>query len=208
MSSLSCFNLLSGQLPFFLDFYPAGRPLTSTQKSIYVFSPQAISPLTQRITRFSYLTSIHGEKYISLVLQCYVLVLKATTICFWFAWTSQTDIYSNQVWAVSSSFWWSYDTCSLSLSLSLSVSHTHTHTLNHVWVFLIPWTVARLLCPWNSPGKNTGMCSHSFLQGIFPTQGLNQGLLHCRQILCYLSHQGRCPSLTQPHKITGVSWVQ
>ena len=53
------FNILSSQLPFFLDFYPAGRPLTSTQKSIYVFSPQPISPLTQRVTRFSYLTSIH-----------------------------------------------------------------------------------------------------------------------------------------------------
>ena len=32
--------------------------------------------------------------------------------------------------------------------------------------------------------------SHSFLQGILPTQGLNSGLLHCRQILYYLSHQG------------------
>ena len=41
----------------------------------------------------------------------------------------------------------------------------------------------RLLCPWNSPGKNTGMGSHSLLQGIFLTQGSNLGLLHCRQIL-------------------------
>ena len=38
----------------------------------------------------------------------------------------------------------------------------------------------RLLCPWNSPGKNTGVGSHSFLQGIFPTQGLSVGLLHCK----------------------------
>ena len=29
------------------------------------------------------------------------------------------------------------------------------------------------LCPWNSPGQNTGVGSHSLLQGIFPTQGLN-----------------------------------
>ena len=36
----------------------------------------------------------------------------------------------------------------------------------------------RLLCPWNSPGKNTGAGSHSLLQGIFPTQGLNLCLLH------------------------------
>ena len=41
----------------------------------------------------------------------------------------------------------------------------------------------RLLCPWNSPGKNTGVGCHSLLQGIFPTQGRNLGLLHCRQIL-------------------------
>ena len=48
----------------------------------------------------------------------------------------------------------------------------------------------RLLCPWDSPGKNTGMGCHSLLQGIFPTQGLNPGLLHYRQILCHLNHQG------------------
>ena len=44
--------------------------------------------------------------------------------------------------------------------------------------------------PWNSPGQNTGAGSLSFLQGIFPTQGSNSGLLHCRWILCQLSHQG------------------
>ena len=55
------------------------------------------------------------------------------------------------------------------------------------------WTVdssVRLLCPWNSPGKNTGVGCHSFLQEIFPTQGLSQGLLHYRQLLYQLSHQG------------------
>ena len=48
----------------------------------------------------------------------------------------------------------------------------------------------RLLCPWDSPGKNTGVGCHFLLQGIFLTQGLNPGLLHCRQILHCLSHQG------------------
>ena len=42
--------------------------------------------------------------------------------------------------------------------------------------------------PWNSPGQNTGVGSLSLLQGIFPTQGLNSGLPHCRQILYQLSH--------------------
>ena len=41
----------------------------------------------------------------------------------------------------------------------------------------------RLLCPWDFSGKNTGMGSHSLLQGIFLTQGLNIRLLHCRWIL-------------------------
>ena len=45
----------------------------------------------------------------------------------------------------------------------------------------------RLLCPWNSPGKNTGVASLSLLQGIFLTQGWSLGLLHCRQILYHLS---------------------
>ena len=47
-----------------------------------------------------------------------------------------------------------------------------------------------LYSPWNSPGQNTGVGSISLLQGIFPTQGLNPGLLHCRWILYQLSHEG------------------
>ena len=42
----------------------------------------------------------------------------------------------------------------------------------------------------DSPGKNTGVGCHAFLQGIFPTQGLNPGLLYCKWILYHLSHQG------------------
>ena len=48
----------------------------------------------------------------------------------------------------------------------------------------------RLHSPWNCPGQNTGVDSCSLLQGIFPTQELNPGLPHCRQILYYLSHKG------------------
>ena len=47
-----------------------------------------------------------------------------------------------------------------------------------------------LYSPWNSSGQNTGVGSLSLLQGIFPTQGLNPGLPHCRQILYQLSHKG------------------
>ena len=52
--------------------------------------------------------------------------------------------------------------------------------VSHVW----------LLCPWDSPGENTEVDCHSLLQGIFLTQRLNLSLLHCRQILYCLSHQG------------------
>ena len=47
-----------------------------------------------------------------------------------------------------------------------------------------------------SPGKNTGVGCHALLQRIFPTQGSNPGLPHCRQILYCLSHQGS-PNLLQ-----------
>ena len=49
-----------------------------------------------------------------------------------------------------------------------------------------------LYSPWNSPGQNTGVGSLSLLWGIFPTQGSNPGLLHCRWVLYCLSHKGYC----------------
>ena len=49
---------------------------------------------------------------------------------------------------------------------------------------------ARLLHPWNLPGKDTGVGCHFLLQGMFPTQGSKPGLLHFRQTLYCLSHQG------------------
>ena len=69
----------------------------------------------------------------------------------------------------------------------------------------------------DSPGKNIGVGCHVLLQGISPTQGLNTGLLHHRQILCHLSHQGSprilewlaypfC-GLSQPRNWTRVSCI-
>ena len=48
---------------------------------------------------------------------------------------------------------------------------------------------ARLLCPQDSPGKNTAVGSHALLQGIFLTQESNQGLLHFGWILYQPSYQ-------------------
>ena len=72
--------------------------------------------------------------------------------------------------------------------------------------------------PWNSPGQNTEVGSLSLLQGIFPTQGSNPGLLHCRQIFYQLSHKGSPRILqrvaypfsrgsSQPRNQTGVSCI-
>ena len=52
--------------------------------------------------------------------------------------------------------------------------------------------LARLLWPWDFPGNSTGVGCLFLLQGIFPTQGLNPGLPHCRQMLYHLSHQEVC----------------
>ena len=57
----------------------------------------------------------------------------------------------------------------------------------------------RLLHPWDFPGKNTGVGCHFLLQEIFPTQGLNPGLPHCRQTLYRLSHQGNLKEAVHIH---------
>ena len=69
--------------------------------------------------------------------------------------------------------------------------------LSRVQPFVTPWTVAHQdpLSMGFFSGKNTGVGCHFFLQGIFPTQGSNSGLLHCRWIL-YLLSQWRSPART------------
>ena len=62
---------------------------------------------------------------------------------------------------------------------------------------LIAGSYSLTLHSWNSPGKNTGVGCHAFLQRIFLTQGSNLGLLNYMNILYCLSDQGS-PSLTLP----------
>ena len=57
-------------------------------------------------------------------------------------------------------------------------------------VQLCPTLCNPMKSPWNSLGQNTGVGSLFLLQGIFPTQGWNPGLPHCRWILYQLSHNG------------------
>ena len=65
---------------------------------------------------------------------------------------------------------------------------SHSVVSDSLW----PQEPTRLLHLWDFPGKNTGVGCHFLLQGIFPTQGLNLGLPHCRQMLYRLSHHGSC----------------
>ena len=71
--------------------------------------------------------------------------------------------------------------------------------VNWKWMSLIvPNSLWSHGSPWNSPGQNTGVGSLCLLQGIFPTQGSNPGLLHCRQIHYQLSHRRSPDTLKQP----------
>ena len=85
---------------------------------------------------------------------------------------------------------------------------SHSVLSNSLWPHrLLP---SRLLCPGDSPGRNTGVGCHSLLQGIFPTQGLKLGLLHCRQILYWATREPKhlgttplklFPPLSQPMRV-------
>ena len=57
-----------------------------------------------------------------------------------------------------------------------------------------------------SPGKSTEVVCQALLQGVFPTQGLNPGLLHCRQIPYQLSYQGS-PELEWKWKLLSHVWL-
>ena len=69
---------------------------------------------------------------------------------------------------------------------------------SRVRLFVTPGP-ARLLCPWDSPGKNVGVGCHALLQGIFPTQGLN---LH---LLCLLQWRAGSLPLAPPEKALSYS---
>ena len=94
--------------------------------------------------------------------------------------------------------------CSVSLHRGVCYAAYHTmsrHPLNQLCPVLCDPQSARLLCPWNSPGKNTGVGCQFLPQGIFPIQELNPDLPHCRQILYHLSRASvrRLQSFKQIH---------
>ena len=64
-----------------------------------------------------------------------------------------------------------------------------------------------LYSPWNSLGQNSGVDSLSLLQMIFPNQGLNPGLPHCRWILYQLSHEGSFPLVVSKKMLIALRWT-
>ena len=81
-----------------------------------------------------------------------------------------------------------FDSCMLDVCLWPLLLSWKWKSLSRVSLFVTPGTVLYSL--WNSLGQNTRVGSLSLLQWIFPTQGLDPHLLHCRQILYQLSHKG------------------
>ena len=91
---------------------------------------------------------------------------------------SQSSVFSSSfvwVWEMDHKEGWELKNwCFWTVCVSRSVV---SDSLQHQGLYL-----SRLLFPWDFPGKNAGVGCHYLLQGIFLIQGLNQGLLHCRQI--------------------------
>ena len=76
----------------------------------------------------------------------------------------------------------------ISLGLNRPISDIAVQSLSDVWLSETPWIEATsLLCPWYFPGKNTGVGCHFLLQEIFPTQRLNQRLMHWEVVVQSLS---------------------
>ena len=76
----------------------------------------------------------------------------------------------------------------LTLSAKADINIAKRKSFSHVWLFATPWTIQSM--GFSRPEYWSGFPSIPFLQGIFPIQGLNPGLPHCRRILYQLSHQG------------------
>ena len=103
------------------------------------------------------------------------------------SWRSRTRVYSITIRGFTALYYWSRE--------RNETVQLKGHVVNWKWKCESPSVLfdslwpRGLYSPWNSPGQNTGVASLSLLQGIFPTQGSNPGLPHCRRILYQLSHK-------------------
>ena len=102
-------------------------------------------------------------------------------------------LFKNKMWKIEKSREWIAGRDAIKISpASESGSVSHSVLSDSSWPHGLQ--SARLLCPWNSPGKNIDMSSHALLQEIFLIQGSTLGLPHYRQILYHLSHKESSPA--------------
>ena len=118
--------------------------------------------------------------------------------CFFNSWTN-TDTHTNNIKYFCFDIGSTNDHCVDDIKYLWKVKWSEVKLLSCVWLFATPWTVAYQAPP--SLGFSrlkywSGL--HFFLQEIFPTQGLNPGLPHCRHTLYHLSHQGSSVSVEYP----------
>ena len=133
-------------------------------------------------------------------------------------------VFCKSLWKIGINFFWIFGRIGQILRLSNSKNSSISSVL-----YLVAQLCPTLCNPMDysppgssvhgdSPGKNTGVGCHALLQGIFPTQGLNSSLPHCRQILYHLSYQGSPRILewvvylfsrqsSQPRNWTGASCI-
>ena len=131
------------------------------------------------LLRNQYLECIKSDK-IEWTLLWFILLIWLCTIHIPFTFLDAL----NYIWYFPLEFTWQFEQMHYACySMYVCVSFAQS-----LWPCGLKST--RFLCLWNSADKNTGMGSHSLLQGIFLNQGLNPGLLHCRQILYCLNLQG------------------
>ena len=109
--------------------------------------------------------------------------------------------YGDRTWNFAIMLFIWQNTCTHVHTLSVDLHRAGGLVAKFCSTLVSQWTVAcQALCPWDFPGKKTGVICHFLLQGIFPTQGLNLGLLHCRQILYWLSYQECLPNVRKNSK--------
>ena len=147
-------------------------------------SLQEVNPLSRSSFVPTSCFSLFAASSWNLVKSNFFLFKGGTKIRFWSnSLGKKTIVYLKRLIRIIQSFiFYQIFTNLRLLSTAMDISESRSVVSDSLWP-RGPYS------PWNSPGQNTGVGSHSFLQGIFPTQGLNPGLLYCSQILYHLSHQ-------------------
>ena len=118
---------------------------------------------------------------------CFLIWKKIKNILKRISWSYYKSSSANKIL-------WICPCSELNFLISKLISTCVSHSVISDYLWSHGLQPSRLLCPRDSPGKNTGVGCYSFLHGTFPTQWWNLSLLPCRQILYSLSHQGilRC----------------